>query len=52
MFAKLPFSPIRTSLYSPQALMAGLDGNDYRSFARRFRMLRVLCAPWQRGSER
>jgi predicted Rossmann-fold nucleotide-binding protein len=34
MFANLPFSPIRTSLYSPQELMAGLDGNDYRSFAR------------------
>jgi hypothetical protein len=34
MFARIPFSPIRESLYSPQELMAGLDPDDYRSFAR------------------
>jgi predicted Rossmann-fold nucleotide-binding protein len=33
MFARIPFSPIRQSLYSPPELMAGLDA-DYRSFAR------------------
>jgi predicted Rossmann-fold nucleotide-binding protein len=34
MFARIPFNPIRDSLYSPQALMAGLDADHYRSFAR------------------
>ena len=29
MFARIPFSPIRESLYSPQELMAGLDAADY-----------------------
>jgi len=34
MFTRIPFSPIRESLYSPQELMTGLDEADYRSFAR------------------
>ncbi len=34
MFARIPFSPIRESLDSPQELMAGLNAADYRSFAR------------------
>jgi predicted Rossmann-fold nucleotide-binding protein len=34
MFARIPFSPIRGSLYSSEELMAGLDADDYRSFAR------------------
>jgi predicted Rossmann-fold nucleotide-binding protein len=34
MFARIPFSPIRQALYSPQELMAGLDAADHRSFAR------------------
>jgi hypothetical protein len=34
MFPKIPFRPIRNSLYSPKELMAGLDAADYRSFAR------------------
>lgn len=34
MFARIPFSPIRESLYSPHELMAGLGAGDYRSFAR------------------
>jgi hypothetical protein len=34
MFARIPFSPIRESLHSPQELMAGLDAADYRSFGR------------------
>lgn len=34
MFTRIPFSPIRESLYSPQELMAGLNAADYRSFAR------------------
>jgi predicted Rossmann-fold nucleotide-binding protein len=33
MFLELPFSPIRTSLYTAQELMGSLDGGDYRSFA-------------------
>jgi predicted Rossmann-fold nucleotide-binding protein len=33
MFTRIPFSPIRETLYSPQQLMAGLDAGDYRSFA-------------------
>ncbi|MGA8675690.1 MAG: hypothetical protein WB621_10780 [Candidatus Acidiferrales bacterium] len=34
MFTRIPFSPIRETVYSPQELMAGLDAADYRSFAR------------------
>jgi hypothetical protein len=34
MFAKIPFTPIRETLYSPRGLMAGLGAADYRSFAR------------------
>jgi hypothetical protein len=33
MFPELPFSPIRTSLYTPQDLMGSLNACDYRSFA-------------------
>jgi hypothetical protein len=32
MFPPIPFSPIRTSLYSPQELMGTLDQGDYKSF--------------------
>ncbi len=54
MFVRIPFSPIRESLYSPQELMAGPDAADFRSFARarRFQMLRVLHAPRSHRSER
>lgn len=34
MFARIPFSPFRESLYSPQELMAGLNAANYHSFAR------------------
>jgi predicted Rossmann-fold nucleotide-binding protein len=34
MFPPIPFSPIRTSLYSPQELMGTLDPGDYQSFER------------------
>jgi len=34
MFPPIPFSPIRTSLYSPQELMGTLDQGDYKSFER------------------
>ena len=34
MFPPLPFSPIRTTLYSPQELMGTLVLEDYRSFER------------------
>jgi predicted Rossmann-fold nucleotide-binding protein len=32
MFPPIPFSPIRTSLFSPQELMGTLDPGDYQSF--------------------
>jgi hypothetical protein len=34
MFPPIPFSPIRTSLYSAQELMGTLDADDYKSFER------------------
>ena len=46
MFVRIPFSPIRESLYSPQELMAGLDAADFRSFPRTpiSDVSRITCA--------
>ena len=34
MFRPIPFSPIRTTLYSPRELMETFDPDDYQSFER------------------